>query len=86
MEKGMVKELSLGLMGKIMQENSRMGNLMAMGDSLGQMGYSMMVNGRKENGMVKEHKLGQMEESMLENTRMVKLGTEQDTTRTETSK
>ena len=39
-----------------------------------------------EKKMDKEQQLSGMEISMLENTRMVKLGTEQDTTRTETSK
>ena len=63
-----------------------MENLMVMENSLGLMGKSMLGNGRIEKGMVKEHKRGQMEENMLENTTMVKLGTEQDTTRTETSK
>ncbi len=36
-------------------------------------------------GMVKEHSLGLMEKSMLGNGRMVELGTEQNTTKTEIS-
>ncbi len=38
-----------------------------------------------DTGMVKEHTLGLMEGSLLVNTRMVKIGTEHNTTKTETS-
>jgi len=63
-----------------------MGNHMFKVQKLYLMEKSMKENGRMGNEMVKEHSLTlMMEESMKENGRVINLGTEQDTTRTETS-
>jgi len=60
-------------------------NQMVKEQSLTQMGESMLGNGRVDRKMVKEHGLIIMETSMLGNSRMMNFGTEQHTTKTETS-
>jgi len=58
---------------------------MAKEQPLGLMEKSMLENTRMGKGMVKEKKLIIMEIIMKGNGRMVKLGTEQDTTKTKIS-
>ncbi len=59
---------------------------MVKGLSLSLMEISMWGNSRMIKEMVKEHTLSLVEISMLENTKMVKYGTENTTSKTETSK
>ena len=63
-----------------------MGNIMVKEPSLILMEKSMLGNSRSGKDMVKGYTLTLMERSMKGNTRMGKIGTEQDTTRTEISK
>ena len=60
-------------------------NQMVKEHSLYLMDESMKGNGRVERKMVKEHGLIIMETSMLGNSKMMNFGTEQHTTKTETS-
>ena len=82
----MVKEHTLGLMETSMLGNSRMGKNMVKEHSLGLMEESMLGNSRMGYKMVKEHSLFLMQKSLRENGRMENLGTEQNTTKMETSK
>ena len=58
---------------------------MGMEHTLGLMVENMLGNGSLGKNMDKEHTLGLLVASMLENSRMGTFGTEQNTTKTETS-
>ena len=61
-----------------------MGNIIVKEHTLGLMEKSMLGDTRMDCQMVREHTLYLMEKSILENSRIINLGSSQNTTKTET--